>query len=124
MPYPVIVTVLTAMSPRPLQLAVTIGIFAAQLINYRTATIAVYGWRISLALGGVPALMLFFGAMFLPDTPNSLIARGMPEESRAVLQRVRGTKDVDIEYEDIAAVRVAPPWLPSQYFERTCSLYC
>ncbi len=72
------------------QMAVTIGIFAAQLINYGTLNIAEYGWRISLALGGVPALSMFIGSILLPDTPNSLIARGKPEEGRAVLQRIRG----------------------------------
>jgi hypothetical protein len=35
-----------------------------------------WGWRLSLALAGVPGLMLFLGALVLPDTPNSLIERG------------------------------------------------
>ena len=90
------------------QMAVTIGIFAAQMINYGTLNLPQYGWRISLALGGVPALLLFFGSIILPDTPNSLVARGKTEEGRAVLQRIRGTEDVDAEYEDItAAVAIA-----------------
>lgn len=65
------------------QLAVTIGIFAAQMINYGTLNIPDYGWRISLALGGVPAILLFVGSIILPDTPNSLVARGKPDEGRA-----------------------------------------
>ena len=88
------------------QLAVTIGIFAAQMINYGTLNIPDYGWRISLAMGGVPAILLFIGSLILPDTPNSLVARGHTEEGRAVLQRIRGTEDVDAEYEDIAAAVV------------------
>lgn len=79
------------------QLAVTIGILAAQLINYGTQHIKPYGWRISLGMGAVPSLMLFFGAMMLPDTPNSLVQRGRPEEGRKVLQRIRGTDHVDTE---------------------------
>jgi hypothetical protein len=79
------------------QLAVTIGILAAQLINFGTQHIQPYGWRISLGMGAVPSLMLFFGAMMLPDTPNSLIQRGRPEEGRKVLQRIRGTEHVDTE---------------------------
>lgn len=90
------------------QLAVTIGIFAAQLINYGTIRIPEYGWRISLALGGVPALFLIFGAIALPDTPNSLVARGQAEEGRRVLQHIRGVDNVDAEFEDIVeAVAVA-----------------
>ena len=90
------------------QLAVTVGILGAQLINYGTQYIQPYGWRISLALGGVPALILFLGSIFLPDTPNSLIERGHPEEGRRVLEKIRGTRDVDAELEDILeAVSVA-----------------
>ena len=34
------------------------------------------GWRTSLALAAVPALILTFGAIILPETPNSLCERG------------------------------------------------
>jgi len=90
------------------QLAVTIGILAAQLINYGTQHIQPYGWRISLAMGAVPALTLFFGSMLLPDTPNSLVQRGRSEDGKRVLQRIRGTQAVDVEFEDICeAVNVS-----------------
>ncbi len=62
-----------------------------QLINYGTQYLRPYGWRISLAAGAVPALMLTIGAIILPDTPNSLVLRGHKDEGRKVLQRVRGT---------------------------------
>ncbi|GAX75106.1 hypothetical protein CEUSTIGMA_g2550.t1 [Chlamydomonas eustigma] len=83
------------------QLAVTIGIFAAQGINFGTLNIPDYGWRLSFALGGVPALLLFCGSLLLPDTPNSLVARGKVEEGLAILQRIRGCEDVHSEFEDI-----------------------
>jgi len=90
------------------QLAVTIGILAAQLINYGTQHIQPYGWRISLAMGAVPALTLFFGSMLLPDTPNSLVQRGRSDDGRRILQKIRGTDAVDVEFEDICeAVRVS-----------------
>lgn len=50
-----------------------------------------WGWRLSLALAGIPGLMLFIGALCLPDTPNSLIERGKLAEGEKVLQRIRGT---------------------------------
>lgn len=68
------------------------GIFVAQLINYGTKEIYPWGWRLSLALGGVPGFLLFIGALVLPDTPNSLIERGKLELGEKVLQRIRGTK--------------------------------
>ena len=98
------------------QLAVTLGIFGAQLINYGTSHIAQpWGWRVSLGLGAVPSLIIFFGALALPDTPNSLVQRGSVDEGLKVLRRVRGTDDVAVEFNDIKAavhaagvVRVSP----------------
>eukprot|EP00878_Enallax_costatus_P037614 GHUV01042502.1.p1 GENE.GHUV01042502.1~~GHUV01042502.1.p1 ORF type:complete len:304 (+),score=69.90 GHUV01042502.1:1421-2332(+) len=97
------------------QLAVTVGILVAQLINYGTQHIYPWGWRLSLALAGVPGLILFLGALVLPDTPNSLIQRGKLEQGEAILKRVRGVEDVTVELEDIVdAVNVARtvvnPW--------------
>ena len=37
----------------------------------------------------------------MPNTPNSLVERGNPEKAKAVLRRVRGTKDVDTEFKSI-----------------------
>ena len=37
----------------------------------------------------------------MPNTPNSLVERGKPEEAKDVLRRVRGTKDVDTEFKSI-----------------------
>lgn len=60
-----------------------------------------YGWRISIALSGVPALMLTIGALLVDDTPNSLIERGREEEGLAVLKKIRGVDNVEAEFEDI-----------------------
>ncbi|CAD5166525.1 unnamed protein product [Musa acuminata subsp. malaccensis] len=98
------------------QLMITIGILAANLINYGTAKIeGGWGWRVSLALAAVPAGIISLGALFLPDTPNSLIERGHPEEAKHMLRRIRGTDDVDEEYDDLVAAsqesnRVKHPW--------------
>ncbi|XP_057427384.1 sugar transport protein 13-like [Lotus japonicus] len=84
------------------QLNVTIGILIANLVNWFVAKIeGGYGWRISLALAGVPALMLTLGALIVDDTPNSLIERGREDEGKAVLKKIRGVENVDPEFEDI-----------------------
>ncbi|KAF7837273.1 sugar transport protein 13-like [Senna tora] len=81
------------------QLNVTIGILIANLINWFTAQIeGGYGWRISLAIAGVPALMLTVGALIVDDTPNSLIERGKLDEGKAVLRKIRGVENVEPEY--------------------------
>ncbi|KAI3467896.1 hypothetical protein Pfo_024559 [Paulownia fortunei] len=97
------------------QMATTIGIFAANLVNYGTAHMKANGWRVSLALAAAPALIMTIGALFLPDTPNSMIERGQKEEARAMLQKIRGTEAVDEEFRDLleaseASQRVQHPW--------------
>jgi MFS family permease len=98
------------------QMAITIGILAANLINYGTAQIKEgYGWRISLGLAAVPALMITIGSFFLPDTPNSILERGHPEQAKRMLQKIRGTDNVEVEFQDLvdateAAKRVEHPW--------------
>lgn len=98
------------------QLMITIGILAANLINYGTAKIkGGWGWRVSLALAAVPAAIITIGSLFLPDTPNSLIERGHDEKARTMLCKIRGTDDVDGEYADLKAASeesktVKHPW--------------
>ncbi|KAJ3670279.1 hypothetical protein LUZ60_010603 [Juncus effusus] len=115
---------LSEMAPAPLrgmlnigfQLMITIGILAANLINYGTDKIkSGNGWRISLALAAVPAGIITLGSLFLPDTPNSMIDRGHDEAARKMLRRIRGTDDIDEEYNDLVAASresklVEHPW--------------
>ncbi|KAL4419849.1 hypothetical protein ABPG75_006947 [Micractinium tetrahymenae] len=82
------------------QLATTIGILVAQLVNYGIQDWD-EGWRLSLGLACVPASILTIGGIVLPDSPNSLVERGKLEAGRKVLERIRGTADVDAEFADI-----------------------
>ncbi|PSC74048.1 H(+) hexose cotransporter 2 isoform B [Micractinium conductrix] len=82
------------------QLATTIGVLTAQLVNYAVRNWD-KGWRLSLGLAGAPAIMLTIGGLILPDSPNSLIERGHKETGRKVLEKIRGTQEVDAEYEDM-----------------------
>ena len=47
------------------------------------------------------------GGLFLPETPNSLVERGYLSEAKNVLQKVRGTKDVDVEFDTIVLANEA-----------------
>ena len=67
-----------------MQIILTLGIVVAQAINLGTQHIPGYGWRISLACAGIPALVLTAGGLLLPDTPNSLIDRGHEEQGKQV----------------------------------------
>lgn len=84
------------------QLNVTIGILFAELVNYGTAKISGgWGWRLSLGLAGIPALLLTIGALLVVDTPNSLIERGHLEKGKAVLRKIRGTDKIEPEFKEL-----------------------
>ncbi|MCD7455641.1 Sugar transport protein 13 [Datura stramonium] len=91
------------------QLNVTIGILFASLVNYGTAKISGgWGWRLSLGLAGFPAALLTLGALFVVETPNSLIERGHLEQGKEVLRKIRGTDNIEPEFlELVEASRVA-----------------
>ncbi|TYJ20036.1 hypothetical protein E1A91_A09G233300v1 [Gossypium mustelinum] len=91
------------------QLNVTIGILFASLVNYGTAKITGgWGWRLSLGLAGIPALLLTVGALLVVDSPNSLIERGRLDEGKAVLRKIRGTDKIEPEFlELVEASRIA-----------------
>jgi sugar porter (SP) family MFS transporter len=96
------------------QQAVTIGILIAQLINYGVRNWQ-HGWRLSLGIAGIPAVVVFLGGLFLPETPNSLIERGHYDKGRTVLRKLRGVQDIDEEFNDIKAAsdvsnQIKHPW--------------
>ncbi|XP_049406006.1 sugar transport protein 13-like [Solanum stenotomum] len=91
------------------QLNITIGILFASLVNYGTAKISGgRGWRLTLGLAGFPAVLLTLGALFVVETPNSLIERGYLEEGKEVLRKIRGSDNIEPEFlKLVEASRVA-----------------
>ncbi|CAA7398021.1 unnamed protein product [Spirodela intermedia] len=83
------------------QLATTTGIFTANMVNYGTERIDPWGWRLSLGLAAVPAALMTVGGFLLPETPNSLLEQGFPEKGRRVLEKIRGTRHVEAELQDM-----------------------
>src|SRR6058998_3139332 len=81
------------------QLAVTVGILVAYLVDYAFA--GVEGWRWMLGLAVVPALVFGAGMFFLPETPRWLIRGGHHESAHRVLVRIRKLADVSLEIEEI-----------------------
>ncbi|KAL0292501.1 UNVERIFIED_CONTAM: Hexose carrier protein HEX6 [Sesamum calycinum] len=84
------------------QLCVGSGGLIALLVNYGTEKITGgWGWRVSLGLAAIPALILTVSAPFLPETPNSLVQQGNQEKAKKMLQKIRGTDDVEAEFDDL-----------------------
>ncbi|XP_002525509.2 sugar carrier protein C-like [Ricinus communis] len=102
------------------QLSITIGILCANLVNYVTPILMKNGqaWRVSLGGACVPAAFIFISALFLPNTPNSLLEKGQEQEAKAILKRIRGaTQDhqIENEFQDLVkasdeAKQVEDPW--------------
>jgi len=81
------------------QLAITVGILLAYLVDYAFAQ--VQGWRWMFGLAVVPAAIFGSGMIFLPESPRWLLRRGRRETAQAMLARIRGTPDIDEELLEI-----------------------
>ena len=92
------------------QWCVTIGIIIAQLINYGTETNYKVGWRISLALAAVPAVMILLGGLFLPETPSSLISRDLHDQGRKVSNLSETSSDIAFFPQETPTVDVLTSW--------------
>ncbi len=101
------------------QLAITLGIVLAYLVNYALA--AAEAWRWMLGLGAVPALILGAGMILLPDSPRWLVGQNRNDEARAVLQRARDSEEeINTEMEEMQEAErrqeagfgeLAKPWV-------------
>ena len=84
------------------QLNITIGIFCANIVNFVVGYLeGSLSWRIALLGAGIPASMLTLGGLLLVESPISMIERGKHVEGRAILEKVRGTNNVDLEFEEM-----------------------
>lgn len=97
------------------QVFICIGGTSAFLVNYLTVNIIPEGWRISLGVAIVPSMIILLGSLYLPDSPSSLIQRGLMEEAKVVLEKMRGTTEVQDELEDLVEAKEAckeakQPW--------------
>jgi SP family galactose:H+ symporter-like MFS transporter len=81
------------------QLAITVGIVMAYVVDYAFAP--VQGWRWMFGVAVVPAATFGVAMLFLPESPRWLARSGRREEALAVLTRVRGTSNVDRELWEI-----------------------
>ena len=83
------------------QLAISIGILVSYVIDYIFAQHD--AWRLMLAFGVLPALLLLVGMIFLPRSPRWLMAKGHHDKALAILRRIRGG-DRDVDHE-VSAIR-------------------
>ncbi|KAK1775542.1 general substrate transporter [Copromyces sp. CBS 386.78] len=97
------------------QLAICFGIMVSFWIDYGTnyiggtklETQSDAAWLVPICLQLAPALILFFGMMFMPFSPRWLIHHGREAEARKVLSNLRGLSQdhelVELEFLEIKA---------------------
>jgi SP family galactose:H+ symporter-like MFS transporter len=83
------------------QLAITVGIVLAYLVDYAFAPIR--GWRWMFGVAAVPAAVFAGGIWFLPESPRWLVKSGRRSAAAEALARVRGTTEVHAELNEIEA---------------------
>ena len=81
------------------QLAITIGILLAYLIDYGFSGSG--GWRWMLGLAVIPGAILGLGMVRMPESPRWLAEHNQPDLARMVLARIRGGKSIESEWLDI-----------------------
>ncbi|XP_047453374.1 proton myo-inositol cotransporter-like isoform X2 [Mugil cephalus] len=82
-------------------LFITGGQFIASVIDGAFSYLSHDGWRYMLGLSIVPAVLQFFGFLFLPESPRWLLQKGRSQEARQILTKIRGGQNVDEEYDTI-----------------------
>ncbi|XP_047209577.1 proton myo-inositol cotransporter-like isoform X1 [Girardinichthys multiradiatus] len=84
-------------------LFITGGQFIASVVDGAFSYLSQDGWRYMLGLSVLPAVLQFFGFIFLPESPRWLLQKGRNQEARQVLGRVRGNQNIEEEYDSIRA---------------------
>jgi sugar porter (SP) family MFS transporter len=81
--------------------AIGLGILTASLVGYGLHD--VLSWRLMIAAGAVPAVVLFAAMFALPESPRWLVAQGRCGAARTALARVRPEgADLDGELDGIS----------------------
>ncbi len=83
------------------QVALTGGIIVAYVVDLAFSASGQWRWMVGLAV--VPAILLGAGMAFLPNSPRWLASKGQDEQAKETLQKIRGTHDVEAEYQAIQA---------------------
>jgi sugar porter (SP) family MFS transporter len=81
---------------------ITIGIVASYFSDLAFADEAnPFSWRWMFYVGVFPAIVLFVGMMFLPETPRFLIGKGKEDKGRDVLRKIEGEDNLEKAFSDI-----------------------
>ncbi|KXG25760.2 hypothetical protein SORBI_3006G003601 [Sorghum bicolor] len=101
---------------------VCIGSVIANMVNYLTNSMPYWGWRISLGVAAIPAIIIIVGALLVTDSPSSLVLRGEPDKARVSLQHIRGSDaNIEAEFKDIVCAVEEACQNEQGAFKRLCN---
>ncbi|MFD7919232.1 sugar porter family MFS transporter [Streptomyces sp. NPDC059740] len=81
------------------QMMIAVGIFSSYLISFLLSGSGAWRWMLGLAV--VPAVLLFLGMWFQPETPRWLATHDRAAEARQVLERLHGPAEAERELAEI-----------------------
>lgn len=80
-------------------ITITGGEAIAFILDYALTPSA--AWRIMFAAGILPAILLFVGMLFLPETPRWRVLAGQINKARETLTKIRNQSEVNFELQQI-----------------------
>ncbi len=83
------------------QLAITLGVLLAYFSNYLLLGAGANNWRWMFSSQSAPALLFFFGLLFVLESPRWLIMKRREKEAFHVLERIGGIYFADAEVKAI-----------------------
>ncbi|KAL0360366.1 UNVERIFIED_CONTAM: hypothetical protein Sradi_3721100 [Sesamum radiatum] len=89
----------------------TSGTVLAAVINYLASYFHVWGWRMSLAGGEIPTIILLVVSCTLIETPQFFIERANLVKAKKILQSLRGSNtkvefiesDIEVDFTELVA---------------------
>lgn len=84
------------------QFMITIGILVSYISDSAIADNSnISSWRPMFYIGVIPAIILFIGAIFLPETPRWLINKGRTIEGRSILAKIEDQANLNSVFHNL-----------------------
>lgn len=97
------------------EIFINVGLVSANCINYGMAKL-IWGWRLSLGLAFIPAMIITLGALMIDDTLSSLVNRGKLNQAKKALAKVRSQSDMEIELAELVKASQATNAMSTESF--------